>query len=97
MAAPGLPQPSGATARTSGGALRTGVCAYHGYIVTTTTATGAINVYDSTGAFGKQIDSIPATTAAGQRGVLAQPVPCATGIYIDFAGGATGTVLFLHD
>lgn len=96
MASPGLPQPSGKTALTANGSVKGVAGAYHGYIVTTATATAAITLYDNTSAAGTVIDVIPATTAAGTRGILAQPVPCTNGIYAQF-GTATGTVLFLYD
>ena len=95
MATPGLPQPSGATPLTSTGAVRAKGGYYHGYIVTVAT-TGAVTVYDNaSAASGTVIDVIPTSTAAGTRGVLAQPVPVANGVYASFASG--GTVLFLHD
>jgi len=95
MPTPGLPQPSGATALTSSGAVRAKAGFYHGYIVTVAT-TGAVTLYDNaSAASGTVIDVIPTTTAAGTRGVLAQPVPVANGVYASFASG--GTVLFLHD
>lgn len=95
MPTPGLPQPSGAIALTGTGAVRAKRGYYHGYIVTVATA-GAVTIYDNaSAASGTIIDVIPTSTAAGTRGVLAQPVPVAKGVYASFA--STGTVLFLHD
>ena len=97
MASPGMPQPSGKISLTTSGAVRSSGGWYYGYIVTTATATGAINIYDNTAASGTVIDVIPATTAAGTQRVLAMGVPVSNGIFAEFAGGATGTVLFVHD
>lgn len=98
MASPGMPQPSGKISRTTSGVVRGSAGYYHGYIVTTVTATGPINVYDNaSAASGTIVDVIPATTAAGTQRVLPAPVPMANGIYADFSGGATGAVLFIHD
>jgi hypothetical protein len=55
-----------------------------------------VTLYDNaSAASGTVIDVIPTSTAAGTRGVLAQPVPVSNGVYASFA--STGTVLFLHD
>jgi hypothetical protein len=95
MPTPGLPQPSAATPLTSTGVVRAKSGYYHGYIVTTVTG-GAVTLYDNaSAASGTVIDVIPTSTAAGTRGVLAQPVPVSNGVYASFA--STGTVLFLHD
>lgn len=95
MPTPGLPQPSGAISRTDSGVVRAKSGFYHGYIVTTVTG-GAVTIYDNAAAAsGTVIDVIPTSTAAGVRGVLAQPVPVSNGVYASFA--STGTVLFLHD
>lgn len=98
MASPGMPQPSGKVSRTTSGVVRGNGGYYHGYIVTTVTATGAINIYDNaSAASGTIVDTIPAATAAGTQRILPLPIPMTNGIYADFAGGATGTVLFVHD
>lgn len=83
------------TAATATGNIQTNSGYYYGYIVTTVIGAGTVTLYDNTSAAGTVIDLIPATTAAGTRGVLAQPVPVANGIHAVFA--STGTVLFLHD
>lgn len=84
--------PSSKAALTASGAVgMAGGRKYHGYMVTTAT-TGAVTVYDNTGASGTVIDVIPASTAAGTYRECA--IPCVNGIYAAFASG--GTVLFLY-
>lgn len=69
---------------------------YHGYIVTTALSAAAITLYDNaSAATGTVVDVIPASAAAGTRGVLAEPVKLQNGLYASFGG--TGTVLFLTD
>jgi hypothetical protein len=75
---------------------------YFGYIVTVTTATGAINIREAMNASGDEItngpiiDVIPAGTAAGGGGVLTEGINANRGIYVEFNGGATGTVRVLY-
>jgi hypothetical protein len=95
MASPGLPGPGGRVALTASGSIKASQGTYYGYIVTTALSAAAITIYDNTSATGTVIDVIPASTAAGTRGVLPAQVPCNTGIFASFAG--TGTVLFLYD
>lgn len=68
---------------------------YHGYTVTVATATGAINIRDSTSATGNIVDVIPAGTAAGTTKSLSWGAAMSNGIFVEFAGGATGTVVIL--
>lgn len=67
---------------------------YFGYTVTVATATGAINVRDGTSASGVLIDVIPVTTAAGATKQLNYGLPVTDGLFIEYNGGATGTVVF---
>ena len=68
---------------------------YHGYTVTTATATAAILIR-KTGASGQIVDSIPASTAAGTTKYLSDGISCDGGIYFDLNGG-TGTVNVLFE
>lgn len=71
---------------------------YVGYVVTTVTATGSIRVFDNaSAASGTIIDLIPAATAAGASRNLAVPIRVKNGIYVEFNGGATGTVTFFFN
>lgn len=79
---------------TAGGQIRDKNGVYFGYTVTVATATGPINVRDGTSASGTLIDVIPATTAAGTTKQLNYGLPCTNGLFIEYNGGATGTVVF---
>ncbi len=95
MPSPGMPQPGGKAAATGTGTIKAGAGYYHGYVVTTALSAATVTIYDNTSATGTVIDVIPASTAAGTRGMLANPIPIGTGIHAVFAG--TGTVLFVYD
>lgn len=95
MPSPGMPQPAGKAAATATGTVKSGQGYYHGYVVTTALSAAAITIYDNTAASGTVIDVIPASTAAGTRGILPNPIPISTGIHAAFGG--TGTVLFVYD
>jgi hypothetical protein len=91
----GGPAPASKIAITATGAVKASAGKYYGYIVTTALSAAAVTIYDNaSAASGTVIDVIPASTAAGTRGVLAAPVPCTNGMYANVAG--TGTVLFLY-
>lgn len=68
---------------------------YHGFVVTTATATADIIIRDGTNTSGRIIDKIPATSAIGSNRSWAFGIACTDGLFIDF-NGATGTVVFLH-
>lgn len=65
---------------------------YGGYTVTVATATGPINVRNGT-ISGQILDVIPASTAAGVTKSLSNPMCVDDGIFVEFNGGATGTVV----
>lgn len=90
----GGPKADSKTAVTATGTVKTGAGYYYGWIVTTALSAATVTIYDNTSAAGTVIDLIPASTAAGTRGVLPTPVPLATGIHAVVAG--TGTILFLY-
>lgn len=91
----GGPAPASKLARTATGAVKGSPGKYYGYIVTTALSAAAITLYDdASAASGTVIDVIPASAAAGTRGLLSAPVPCANGMYASFGG--TGTVLFIY-
>jgi hypothetical protein len=69
---------------------------YHGYTVTTATATAAILIRKGTSASGQIVDSIPASTAAGTTKYLSDGISCEGGLYFDI-NGATGTVNVLYE
>lgn len=71
---------------------------YVGYTVTVVTAVGEIRVYDNaTAASGTLIDVIPVGTAAGANRNLATPIALKNGLYVDYVGGATGSVTFFYN
>ncbi len=73
----------------------TGPCIYYGYQVTTATATANIQVRDATSAgAGVVIGTIVSGTAAGQYPTTTG-IYCETGLYVDYAASATGTVVLL--
>lgn len=70
---------------------------YGGHTVTVVTATGAINIRKGS-ATGQIMDVIPIGTAAGNTKTYPNTVQMdGAGIFIDFAGGATGTVVILYE
>ena len=78
--------------------VRTGAAKYRGFCVTTVTATGTIDIRDATSAgAGTVIETIPIATAVGTRVNMAVPINCETGIYVDFNGGATGTLVVYYE
>lgn len=86
------------SAITADSLVRSGATVYRGFHVTVTTAGGAIDIRDGTSAGGgKVIDTIPAATAAGSRVEYQVGKNCDSGIYVDYAGGATGTVIIWYE
>ena len=81
---------------TASGAVGGKLGVYHGYVVTVTTATGAINIRNGS-ASGQIVDVIPAATAAGASRSTTDGWQLDGGIYVEFAGGATGSVVVLHE
>ena len=74
------------------GIVATGsVAAYHGYTVTTVTATAAILIRKGNTSSGQILDLIPAATAAGATKYFSEGISSAGGIFFDLNGG-TGTV-----
>lgn len=73
-----------------------GMSKYYGYIVTTVTATAALQIRDAVAAAGGTvIDTIPTGTAIGSAKLLPHPVMCSTGLTFDLNGGTGGiTLLF---
>jgi uncharacterized membrane protein len=65
---------------------------YYGYTVLVVTAVGSINIR-KTSQTGLIMDIIPAATVAGSARSLAHGLQCEGGIYVEFAGGATGTLI----
>lgn len=89
-----LASPSLTTSGLVGGASSSSV--YHGYTVTVVTATGAINIRKGS-VSGQIVDVIPATTAVGTSKSLGHGLQCEGGIYVEFNGGATGTVVIHYE
>jgi hypothetical protein len=78
--------------------VKTGQCVYRGFTVTVVTAVGTIDIRDGiTAAGGVVIDTLPIATAAGTRVEKAVGIVCETGLYIDYNGGATGTVVVHYE
>lgn len=69
---------------------------YYGYTVTGVTATGPINIRDGS-VSGQILDVIPAGTAAGANRSLSYGTQCDDGIFVEFNGGATGTVVINYE
>lgn len=82
---------------TASGAVCANDGAYVGYVVSVVTAAGTIFVRDGTGVGGTIIDVIPAATAVGASRNLSRPIRFRTGLYVEFNGGATGSVTFFYD
>lgn len=75
--------------------IRAGTTYFAGVIVTAATATGVIEIRDSTSAgAGTVLLSIPAGTAAGTMYPLPEPIRCDAGVFADFTGTGTIVVLF---
>jgi hypothetical protein len=73
-----------------------GPCLYYGWIVNVALSAATCDIRDGVAAGGGSIvDTIPASAAAGTRGVLLHPVQMNAGIFIDFAG--TGTITLLYE
>lgn len=70
--------------------------AYYGYTVTVVTAVGAINIR-KTSLTGQIIDVIPAATAAGATKDYSTGIAMDGGLFVEFAGGATGTVVVRYE
>ena len=78
---------------TASALVRERTSVYHGYTVTVVTATGVINIRDGTSASGTIVDVIPVGTAAGASKSPSFGRAMTNGIFVEFAGGATGTVI----
>lgn len=68
---------------------------YHGYTVTVTTATAAINIRKNS-LTGQIVDVIPSATAAGASKTFAHGLAMDGGLFVDF-NGATGTVVIHYE
>ena len=78
--------------------VKTGQATYRGFTITVVTAVGTIDIRDGTSAgAGTVIDTIPVGTAAGTRVEKTVGVICETGIFVDYNGGATGTLVVLYE
>jgi hypothetical protein len=78
--------------------VKTGQATYRGFTITTATAGAAIDIRDATSAgSGVIIDTIAAGTAAATRYQPITGILCETGIYVDYAGGATGTLVVHYE
>lgn len=93
-----MPKATHSSAITADALVKTGACTYRGFRVTTSTATAAIEIRDATAAgAGTVIDVIPSGTTAGTRIEPTTGITCETGLYVDYAAGATGTVVILFE
>jgi hypothetical protein len=68
---------------------------YHGYTVTVTTATAAINIRKGS-LTGQIVDVIPSATAAGATKTLNKGLAMDAGLFVDFATG-TGTLVIHYE
>jgi hypothetical protein len=69
---------------------------YYGYSVVVVTAVGVINIRRGS-VSGQIIDVIPSGTAAGAGRSLAHGLQAEGGIYVEFNGGATGSVVIHYE
>jgi hypothetical protein len=81
---------------TASGAVGLKHSVYYGYTVTVVTATGPINIRKDT-VSGQIIDVIPAATAAGASKDRSLGVAMDGSIFVEFNGGATGTVVIFYE
>jgi hypothetical protein len=72
-----------------------GNAVYHGYTVTVTTATAAINIRKGS-LTGQIVDVIPTGTTAGTSKTLAKGLAMDAGLFVDFTTG-TGTVVIHYE
>jgi hypothetical protein len=69
---------------------------YHGFIVTTATATADILIKKGTSASGTVVDVIPSASAKGSSRNYAHGIAMDAGLFVDF-NGASGTVSILYE
>jgi hypothetical protein len=69
---------------------------YYGYSCVATTATGNIQIRTKTVA-GQVIDVIAATTPAGTVEMYSYGIQCDGPIFVEYTGGATGSVIILYE
>jgi hypothetical protein len=75
-----------------------GPCLYYGYIVNVALSAAVCDMRDGVAAGGGNVvDTIAASSAAGVRGLLLHPIQLNNGLFIDFAGTGTITVLYEGD
>lgn len=77
-----------------GGAASAAV--YYGYNCTVTTATGVINIRKGS-VSGQIIDVIPVGTTAGTTKGTPHGLQMEGGIFVEFNGGATGSVVIRYE
>lgn len=93
-----MPKANHSAAITSDALVKTGQVTYRGFTITAVTAVGTIDIRDGVAAGGGVvIDTILAATAAGTRVEKTVGTVCETGLYVDFAAGATGTIVVLFE
>lgn len=81
---------------TASALVKEGLAVYYGYTVTVATATGPINIRNGS-VSGQIVDVIPATTAAGSTKALPNGLSLDDGLFAEFNGGATGTVVIHYE
>ena len=85
------------SALTADALVRTGAATYRGYMVLVATATATIDIRDATAAGGGSIiATIPAATAVGAY-PLSVGIACDLGVFADYNGAATGTIVVLFE
>lgn len=76
----------------------TGKTVYRGFAVSVVTAVGTIDIRDGVAAGGGTvIDTLPIATAVGLGEERNVGVICETGLFVDFNGGATGSVTVFYE
>jgi hypothetical protein len=82
--------------KTADALISSGASILYGYVVHAATATAAITIEDGiTAGAGETKITIPATKAAGEY-ALPVGILCPTGIYLNYAASATGSISLLY-
>lgn len=93
-----MPRAAHSSVVTADTLVRTGKAVYRGFAVSVVTATGTIDVRDGVAAGGGVvIDTLPIATAVGAGEERTVGVVCETGIFVDYNGGATGSVTIFYE
>lgn len=86
----------GSTIKTADALINNGAAILYGYVVHVATATAAVTIEDGiTAGTGTTKITIPTTKAVGEY-IFPVGILCATGIYLNYAASATGSISVLY-